>query len=237
MKKFYLAAIALMAGVSSMFAQTETGIHFVTIDENGAKIADVADGATINVSDITVDDFQGNYISSGLGVENTSDSGKRLQLMYMVESMPSGKMQACVFGSCTTATAESAVYYAPALSSTGHHISLSVLKSGRVQDLAAEWFPGGEGSATATFTILVGTKTGETEDTGEEIYDVVEGPSVTVNFLNGVSGISDVFSADVVSTEYFDMTGRKVSAPSHGVYIVRTRTAAGKVATAKMAVK
>ena len=125
----------------------------------------------------------------------------------------------------------------PKLSAAGNHISLGVLKSGAVQDLAAEWFPAGNGSATMTLTLLVGTKTGNQETTGEDIYDVQEGPSVTVNFLNGVTGIADVTTSAVTATEYYDMTGRKVSAPAHGIYIARQHTAGGKSVSRKVAVK
>ncbi len=239
MKKIYLALVALFAGAASLFAQNDLGVHFVTIATDGedvVKVADVAAGTTVNVSEITDDGFQDPYIKAGLGVENTSDSGKRLQLKYELSSISSGRAQACVFNVCTDATA-TGTYYVPNLSAAGHHISLGVLKAGNVQDLGAEWFPQGEGSATMTLTLLVGTKTGEKESTGQDIYEVTEGPSVTVNFLNGVTGISDVTSSAVTSAEYFDMAGRKVSAPACGIYIVRQHTADGKTASRKVAVK
>ncbi len=238
MKKIYLAAITLFAGVTSLFAQSDLGVHFITVKAEGesiVKVADVADGTVINVSEITDNGFD-SYISAGIGAENTSDGGKRLQLKYEVKSISSGQVQACVFSSCTS-TSETGVNYVPNLSATGHHISLGVLKAGHIQDLAAEWFPGGEGSATMTFTLLVGTKTGNRETTGEDIYDVEEGPSVTVNFLNGVTGIADVTSSSVIATEYYDMTGRKVSTPAHGIYVARQHTADGKTVSRKVAVK
>ncbi len=239
MKRFYMAAVTLFAGVASLFAQSDLGIHFVTVSTEGediVKVADVAAGSTINVSELTDDGFQDPFISAGLGVENTSSGGKRLQLKYEVKSISSGMAQACVFSSCTS-TSETGINYVPKLSAAGNHISLGVLKSGAVQDLAAEWFPAGEGSATMTLTLLVGTKTGNQETTGEDIYDVQEGPSVTVNFLNGVTGIADVTTSAVTATEYYDMTGRKVSAPAHGIYIARQHTAGGKSVSRKVAVK
>ncbi len=240
LKRFYLTAVTLFFSVASLFAQSDLGIHFVTIKTEGedvVKVADVEDGSTINVSDLTdSDEYIDPFISAGLGVENTSDSGKRLQLKYVVTSISSGMVQACVFSACTK-TADLGVNYVPILSDAGNHISLAVLKAGRVQDLSTEWFPVGKGSATITLTLLVGTKTGNKETTGEDIYDVVEGPSVTVNFLNGVTGITDATSSAVTTTEYFDMTGRKVASPTHGIYIARQHTANGKTASHKVAVK
>lgn len=238
MKRFCLTAVTFFVSVASLFAQDDLGIHFITVRLEGddvVKVADVADGSTINVTDVTEDVFD-SYISAGLGVENISGSGKRLQLKYVVKSIDSGHAQACVFSSCTS-TSEPGVNYVPELSNNGNHISLSVLKAGRIQDLAAEWFPGGKGSATMVLTLLVGTKTANKETTGEEIYDVVEGPSVTVNFLNGVTGIAGVTDASATTTEYYDMTGRKVSAPVHGIYIARQHTADGKTVSRKVAVK
>ena len=239
MKRFYLAIVTLFVGATALFAQSDLGVHFITVKQEGedvVKVADVADGTTINVNELDYDGFGDAFIKAGLGVENTSDSGKRLQLKYEVTALGSGKVQACVFSACTDAGTPGA-YYVPNLSATGHHISLSVLKSGKVQDIAAEWFPVDNGSASVTFTILVGTKTGNQETSGEDIYDVTEGPSVTVNFLYGVTGINDVTSSVATATEYYDMTGRKVTAPTHGIYIARQHTANGKTASRKVAVK
>lgn len=142
MKRFYLTAVTLFFSVASLFAQSDLGIHFITVNTEGedvVKVADVADGDTINVSELT-DDGVDPFISAGLGVENTSDSGKRLQLKYVVTSISSGLVQACVFSACTSTT-DLGVNYVPNLSKAGNHISLAVLKAGRVQDLSAEWFP------------------------------------------------------------------------------------------------
>ncbi len=239
MKRLYLAIVTLFVSAASLFAQNDLGVHFITValeGEDVVKVADVADGSTINVSEITDDGFQDPYIKAALGVENISDSGKRLQLKYELKAISSGRVQACVFNACTDTT-EVGTYYVPKLSAAGNHISLGVLKAGRVQDLGAEWFPQGQGSATMRLTLLVGTKTGSKETTGEEIYDVTEGPSVTVNFLNGVTGIADVSASAVTATEYYDLAGRKVAAPTHGVYIARQHTADGKTASHKVAVK
>lgn len=239
MKRLYLAIVTLFVSAASLFAQNDLGVHFITVVPEGedvVKVADVADGSTINVSKVDYDSFGDLFISAGLGVENTSDSGKRLQLKYELKAISSGIAQACVFGKCTKGD-KVGTYYAPGLSAAGNHISLGVLKAGRVQDLGTEWFPLSEGSATMRLTLLVGTKTDSKETTGEEIYDVTEGPSVTVNFLNGVTGIAEVSASAVTATEYYDLAGRKVAAPTHGVYIARQHTADGKTASHKVAVK
>lgn len=71
MKKFYSIAFALLLGATSIFAQKNTDVRFVTIESAGddeiIKTGDVEDGAVINVSTITDDGFQDPFISTGLG--------------------------------------------------------------------------------------------------------------------------------------------------------------------------
>lgn len=52
-----------------------------------------------------------------------------------------------------------------------------------------------------------------------------------------MTGINDVTSSAATATEYYDMTGRKVTTPTHGIYIARQYTANGKTASRKVAVK
>ena len=239
MKKFYSIAFALLLGATSMFAQKNTDVRFVTIESAGddeiIKTGNVEDGAVINVSTITDDGFQDPFISTGLGVENTTDNGKRVQIDYEILKLDNGGVQCC-FSTCGLNKALG-IYYTPMLSASGNRVGLPVVKKHEVQDLAGEWFYAGDGVATVKFTIKIGTENTTKTDAEGKVYDVVEGPSVTVNFLKGAAGINSAVAAASAQTTYFDLTGRKVASPSHGVYVQKQVLSDGTVKTAKVLLK
>lgn len=235
MKKFYSITFALLLGATSLFAQKNTDVRFVTIDEDINKTGEVEDGAVISVSTITDDGFQDPFISTGLGVENTTDNSKRVQVDYEILKLDNGGVQCC-FSTCSL-NKVLGTFYTPELSKSGNRINLPVVKSHEVQDLAGEWFFGGDGTATVKFTIKVGTKNTSKTDAEGVVYDVVEGPSVTVNFFKGAAGINSTVAATSVQTTYFDLTGRKVASPSQGVYVQKQVLSDGTVKTAKVLLK
>ena len=235
MKKFYSIAFALLLGATSMFAQKNTDVRFVTIDEDVNKTGEVEDGAVINVSTITDNGFQDPFISTGLGVENTTDNGKRVQIDYEILKLDNGGVQCC-FSKCSLNKALG-TFYTPLLSASGNRVGLPVVTKHAVMDLAGEWFYTGDGEATVKFTIKIGTKNETKTDAEGAVYDVVEGPSVTVNFLKGAAGINSAVAATSAQTTYFDLTGRKVASPSHGVYVQKQVLSDGTVKTAKVLVK
>ncbi len=244
MKKIYTLSLMLLLGATSMFAQKSTDVKFVKVNfvENGdvteiVKTGDVEDGAVINVSTIN-DDGIDPFISTGLGVENTTDGGKRVQIEYEILKLDNGGVQCC-FNTCTLNRAVG-LYYTPMLSSSGNRINMPVVKKHEVNDLAGEWFFTGDGVATVKFTIKIGTKNTSKTDSEGEVYDVIaEGPSVTVNFLKGdaATGIDATTSDNTVKTEYYDLSGRKVAAPSHGVYVKKQQLSDGTVKTSKVTLK
>lgn len=176
MKKFYSIAFALFLGATSMFAQKNTDVRFVTIDEDINKTGEVEDGAVISVSTITDNGFQDPFISTGLGVENTTDNSKRVQVDYEILKLDNGGVQCC-FSTCSL-NKVLGTFYTPELSKSGNRINLPVVKSHEVQDLAGEWFFGGDGTATVKFTIKVGTKNTSKTDAEGVVYDVVEGTAL-----------------------------------------------------------
>lgn len=237
MKKFYSIAFALLLSATSLFAQKNTDVRFVTIDEDVNKTGEVEDGAVINVSTITESDgFKDAYIGTGLGVENTTDNGKRVQIDYEILKLDNGCVQCC-FSTCKTYDALG-TYYTPMLSKSGNRVNLPTVKKHTVADLAGEWFFKGDGTATVKFTIKIGTLNETKTDAEGDVYDVVEGPSVTVNFLKGASaGINSTVAASAAKTVYYDLTGRKVASPDHGVYVQKQTLSDGTVKTNKVMVK
>lgn len=237
MKKFYILSLMFLLGAASMFAQKCDFVNFVTVDENGNKTGELKDGDVINVSTITEDDFAGSFISAGLGIENITTSSKRVQISYKVTSIDNGYIQCCFPPSCTNGEA-TGLYYVPQLSQSGNHVNLPVLKKDKTQDIAAEWFFLKEGKATATFTVWVGIRNQSKSDAEGDVFDVQEGPSVTVNFLRGTAaGINAAVASNAVKTAYYDLSGRKVTSPVHGMYIQKQVLSDGTVKTRKMTVK
>lgn len=236
MKRIYSLAFCLAMGVTTLFAQKNTDLQFVTIDEDGNETGVVEDGATIDASTVVEDDFQGNFISAGLGVKNTTASGKRVQIDYELLDIDNGEITCC-FSTCANYKAKG-TYYSPLLSKSGNRVNLPVVRKNSVSDLAGEWFYASKGKATVKFTIKVGTANSTKTDSEGDVYDVVEGPSVTVNFLNGVpSGINNIKADDVVSTSYVDLAGRKVVNPSNGIYVKQTLLMNGQVKNTKVVIK
>ncbi len=239
MKKFYTLSLMLLLGAASLMAQKNTDVKFVTIqmDDNDdiVKTGDVEDGAVINASTITDDGFYDAYISTGLGVENTTESGKRVQIDYEILKLDNGSVQCC-FSTCSSNGALG-TFYTPLLSKSGNRVNLPVVKRNSVMDLAGEWFYAGDGTATVKFTIKIGTKNEAKTDAEGDVYDVVDGPSVTVNFRKGVAGINSAIAATSAQTVYYDLTGRKVASPSHGVYVQKQLLSDGTVKTSKVMVK
>ena len=72
--------------------------------------------------------------------------------------------------------------------------------------------------------LLINTTTGE----------VVNANKVKVN---GSTGISTLKDAETVNVVYYDLTGRRVQAPSNGIYIKSQQTRDGKVRTQKVLAK
>ncbi len=237
MKKFFTLSFMLLLGAASLFAQKNTDVKFVTIDEDGNKTGEVEDGTIITATTVSDDGFNDANIPTGLGMENTTDNGKRVQVDYEILRLDNGGVQCC-FSTCNKNYALG-TYYTPLLSAKGNRINLPVIKKHDVNDLSGEWFYTGDGVATVKFTIKIGTKNTSMSDAEGDVYDVVEGPSVTVNFVKGAAGISSSVASAAASakTTYFDLTGRRVSAPAQGVYVLRQVLSDGTVKTRKVMVK
>lgn len=237
MKKFYTLTLMLFLCAASMFAQKCDFVNFVTVDADGKKTGELKDGAVINVSNVTEDEFVGSFISAGLGIENITTSSKRVQISYKVTSLDNGYVQCCFPPSCTNGES-TGTYYVPQLSKSGNHVNLSVLKKDKTQDIAAEWFFLKDGKATVTFTVWVGTRSQTKTDAEGDVFEVEEGPSVTVNFTKSATGInSSVVTPAAAKTSYFDLTGRQVSVPTQGVYVEKQVLTDGTVKTQKVSVK
>ena len=237
MKKIYSILTMLCFGAASLSAQSASDIQFVYINADGNETGVVADNAVITVNTIEGDpndEFSDPFISSGLAIKNVAANGRRVQLEYEITAMPNGRHDICFFGTCLSDNQTGKQTY-PRLSAKGNIIGLNALKAGSVTSLQAEWYFTAEGTTTVVYKANVCTATGETEDKVNPTYQVAaQGPTVTVNYVYGETGIDDVTIDNPVATEYYNMAGCRVEAPENGIYIERNVYANGKVATKKV---
>lgn len=221
MKRFYTLALGLMMGATTLFAQKTTDLQFVTITgerDEAVETGTVKDGAAI---DATEETFQG--IASGVALKNVSGSAQKVVIKFELVELDNGSFSCCFGGNCNPYK-ELGTYYKPELIYDGEYISSktfleSVCKANEIMDIESHWEPKSKGKCVVKFTAYKGVVDEEISDSEWQAYYLVEGPSVTVNFLNGVpSSISNIENKDV-DNNYYDLAGRKVAKPTKGIYV------------------
>lgn len=218
MKRFYTLALGLMMGATTLFAQKTTDLQFVTITGEGDEAVEtgtIKDGAAI---DATEETFQG--IASGVALKNVSGSDQKIVVKSEVLELDNGVFSFCMGSTCSS-WKETGTYYKPTLKKENDDITggFTVIKSKELKDIEAHWVTNGKGKCVVKFTAYKGVVDEEISDSEWKVYYLVEGPSVTVNFLNGVpSSISNIENKDV-DNNYYDFAGRKVAKPTKGIYV------------------
>lgn len=219
MKRFYTLALGLMMGATTLFAQKTTDLQFVTITGEGDEAVEtgtIKDGAAI---DATEETFQG--IASGVALKNATGSAQKVVLKFELVELDNGSFSCCFGGQCNPYT-ELKTYYKPTLVYDGEYLmakSFYICKANEIVDINSHWEPKSKGKCVVKFTAYQGVVDDEVSDSQWQAYNLVEGPSVTVNFLNGVpSSISNIENKDV-DNNYYDLAGRKVAKPTKGIYV------------------
>lgn len=219
MKRFYTLALGLMMGATTLFAQKTTDLQFVTITGEGDEAVEtgtVKDGAAI---DATEETFSG--ITSGLALKNTTESAQKVVIKFELVELDNGSFSCCFGGQCNPYN-DLGTYYKPTLVYDGEYLmakSFYICKANKPVDLQSHWEPKSKGKCVVKFTAYKGEIDEENSDSETQFYKLAEGPSVTVNFLNGVpSSISNIENKDV-DNNYYDLAGRKVAKPTKGIYV------------------
>lgn len=216
MKRFYTLALGLMMGATTLFAQKTTDLQFVTINEDNVETGVVKDGAIIDATEETP-----LGITSGLALKNATGSAQKLVLKFELVELDNGSFSCCFGGQCNPYT-ELNTYYKPTLVYDGEYLmakSFYICKANEIVDLNSHWEPKSKGKCVVKFTAYQGVVDEEISDSQWQAYNLVEGPSVTVDFLNGVpSSISNIENKDV-DNNYYDLAGRKVAKPTKGIYV------------------
>lgn len=218
MKRFYTLALGLMMGATTLFAQKTTDLQFVTITgerDEAVETGTVKDGAAI---DATEETFSG--ITSGVALKNVSGSDQKIVVKSEVLELDNGAFSFCMGTTCSS-WKELGTYYKPTLQKENDDITggFTVIESKKLKDIEAHWVTNGKGKCVVKFTAYKGVVDEENSASEWQVYYLVEGPSVTVNFLNGVpSSISNIENKDV-DNNYYDLAGRKVAKPTKGIYV------------------
>ena len=90
MKKHLL--LVFLSLLTTVCAVAQGSSTFQFIDKSGNT---VADGASLNVSQLTEDEIMGNFISTGLSVKNVSQSSTVVRISYQIETLDNGLFQLC----------------------------------------------------------------------------------------------------------------------------------------------
>ena len=217
MKRFYTLALGLMMGATTLFAQKTTDLQFVTINEDKVETGVVKDGAAIDATEETP-----LGITSGLALKNVTGSAQKVVLKFELVELDNGSFSCCFGGQCNPYT-ELETYYKPTLVYDGEYLmakSFYICKANEIVDINSHWEPKSKGKCVVKFTAYQGVVDEEISDSQWQAYNLVEGPSVTVNFLNGVpsTGISNIENQSV-DNNYYDLAGRKVAKPTKGIYV------------------
>lgn len=216
MKRFYTLAWGLMMGATTLFAQKTTDLQFVTINEDNVETGVVKDGAAIDATEETP-----LGITSGLALKNATGSAQKVVLKFELVELDNGSFSCCFGDQCNPYT-ELKTYYKPTLVYDGEYLmakSFYICKANEIVDINSHWEPKSKGKCVVKFTAYQGVVDDEVSDSQWQAYNLVEGPSVTVNFLNGVpSSISNIENKDV-DNNYYDLAGRKVAKPTKGIYV------------------
>lgn len=218
MKRFYTLALGLMMGATTLFAQKTTDLQFVTITGEGDEAVEtgtIKDGAIIDATEETP-----LGITSGLALKNTTESAQKIVVKSEVLELDNGAFSFCMGSTCSS-WEKTGTYYKPTLKKENDDITggFTVIESKKLKDIEAHWVTNGKGKCVVKFTAYKGVVDEEISDSECQAYNLVEGPSVTVNFLNGVpSSISNIENKDV-DNNYYDLAGRKVAKPTKGIYV------------------
>lgn len=203
MKKIFTLCLGLFAALAIQ-AQSDFPLQFADKDGNV-----IADGSTLNLTEAEVDDFGGIMMPSGLYVKNTTGAEVQCGGSFNVSTMSNGAFQSCFPSNCMQA------------SKVGSYTTQNgALGAGELKTMQTEWMPTAEGSCTVTYQLMTYKQNAITKKWNADKY----GPTVTLNFVYGTSGIADAARLDNSEKGIcYDLMGRRVSQPAKGLYIVNGR--------------
>ena len=206
MKKILTSVLFLLLCSTMLMAQSSGTLIFV--DKNGNEISD---GTTINRQDVAEDDFGEILLHSGLYIKNTSNENTGVRMICNIKTMDSGNFQICFPTSCISKGAAE-TFHTPA----------GMISGSQTLDLQSEWFPKTYGKCSVSYQVQAMTQLSGFPPKYEEGE---LGPTVTINYEYAdpasVNGIDNKGNTTV--TARYSIGGTPLSAPQHGINIVKMR--------------
>ena len=205
MKQIITLLICLLASLA-LQAQDEFPLQFV--DENGEIIAD---GTMLDLTDIEEDDLFGDIMMpTNISVKNISDEMVQGGGSYTIHTISNGKFQTCFPINCM-------VQFTAGTYSTGN----DAFMPGQLRNMQTEWLPDAEGMCFVSYQLQTYRKLGKNYIPDED------GPTITLCFYYGTTGIKGTKGEKVRSVTYYDLSGKPVERPKRGVYMKKTTYADG----------
>lgn len=202
MKKIITLCMGLIA-VLAVQAQSDFPLQFADKDGNI-----IADGTMLTLSDAEVDDFGDVEVASGLYVKNTTDADVQAAGKYTIQSIGSGVFQTCFPSTCIQKNSRG-----------DYETQNGNIEANALKDMQTEWLPTTEGTCVVTYQLETYKQNPVTKK-----WDLdKQGPTVTLNFSYSTTGIGRVTTgSDIRTVEYYDLQGRRVSQPAHGLFVKKT---------------
>ncbi|MGX8695171.1 MAG: hypothetical protein ACSW8D_02195 [Prevotella sp.] len=194
--KNILSTFLLLLAAVSVSAQAEQTFQF--IDKNGSVIAD---GATITVSELTPDEFMGDFVNSGLFVKNISSASTLVRVVYEITTIDNGSLQICFPNLCNSQMFKGT-----------YETQSAPIAEGETRDFQTEWFPTAYGRCQVTFSLEEMAQIGIFPN--YSYIKIADGPKVTVVFdYPDPAGIASATQhGGRIGNAVFDLQGRRLTA-------------------------
>lgn len=198
MKKTLLSIALSFFAMGAMAQVDET---FLFCNSEGETIAN---GSVLNVTEGEEDEFSGGVLmKSGLYVKyNGTSAGGWAGMSLDIKKMDNGRLQHCFPGNCFSYDKPGIIVRSEAGS----------VKKDFVQDINSEWMPAAKGMCTVAYSLRVTDRDGNMQ---------AEGPTVTVNYCNGVEAPANVPSINAATTggPVYNLQGQAVGQDYKGIVI------------------
>lgn len=218
MKKLF-TLVAGLAAALAMQAQSDFPLQFADKDGNI-----IADGTTLTLTETITDDFGDVQLPTHLYVKNITDGDIQGGGTYTITSIGSGTFQTCFPQNCAQQTRPGTY-----TTESGN------LAAGQLKYMQTEWLPTKEGTAAVTYQLLTFKKNVITQKWTKD----KSGPTVTLQFNYGTSSAvaSLPSSQPDGQVSYYDLQGRQVFQPRHGVFVKKTLLSDGTQQVQKVRIR
>ena len=201
MKKYYYILCVWLLAASSSQAQSDFPLQFV--DENGQIIAD---GTELDIIDYEEDELFGDIIMpTKVWVKNVSDETVQGGGSYTIQAIDNGWFQTCFPMNCMRHGEEGTF-----------ETESDAFMPSQTRSMQTEWLPNGEGICIVVYQLVKYRKVGKNYLPDED------GPTITLNYYYGTTGLARVKGSKVSSVTYYDLSGQAVERPSRGIYMKKT---------------